>query len=97
MMKSRFDPKEKGHLVVEFRSVARTLDCVAHHPPCVFVRSNAEGDFLGWVISVFSPVHREAIYLLSPDHQLALFPDLHEAMLFLQHERIFTFTVSSAS
>ncbi|MBN3495728.1 hypothetical protein [Vibrio neptunius] len=96
MMPSQLNPSEKGLCAQDFYAVARALDGVVFHPPCVFIKSDHSGDVLGWAISVFSPPHQEALYLVSQDRELALFPDLHEAMLFLQHERIFTFTVSCA-
>lgn len=97
MKASQIHPSERGLPAKDFCAVARALDSVVHHPPCVFIKSDTNGEFLGWAISVFSQAHREAIYLVSQGKELKLFPDLHEAMLFLKEEHIFTFNVSSAS
>lgn len=97
MNMTKIQPSESGLRAKQFCSVARALDSVVHHPPCVFVKSDKKGNFLGWAISVFSQSHQEAVYLLSQGKELALFPSLQEAMMFLKEERIFTFNVSSAS
>lgn len=89
--------EEIGVCADEFCTIARALDSVVNNPPCTFVKSDSKGHFLGWAISVFSKAHNEAVYLISHNRNLALFPDLHEAMLFLKEESIFTFNVSSAS
>lgn len=97
MKVSKIHSSQRGLAAKDFCAVARALDSVVHHPPCVFIKSDTKGAFLGWAISVFSQAHREAIYLVSQGKELALFPSLQEAMMFLKEERIFTFNVSSAS
>ncbi|MBW3695724.1 hypothetical protein EK599_08450 [Vibrio sp. T187] len=96
MSVSLIHPSERCLPAKDFCTIARALDSVVHHPPCVFIKLDAKGNFLGWAISVFSQAHREAIYLVSQGNELELFPDVHEAMLFLNAEGIFTFNVSSA-
>lgn len=90
------DSSEMCLVAEDFCSVARALDSVVNHPPCVFIKSDTGGNHLGWAISVFSQAHREAVYLVAEERELELFPDVHEAMMFLNAEGIFTFTVSSA-
>ena len=89
-------PSEIGVAADEFCSIASKIDCVANHPPCTFVKKDHQNHFLGWAISVFSQQHDEAVYLVSHDRNIRLFPSIEEVMWFLSSHNIFTFNVSSA-
>lgn len=89
-------PSEFGVCADEFCAIAQSLDSVLYHLPCVFIKTDNKGQRLGWCISVFSPKHGEAAYLVAKARTLRLFPNLDAAMLFLQQSQVFTFNVSSA-
>ncbi|NOH68751.1 hypothetical protein [Vibrio rotiferianus] len=89
-------PSELGLCADEFCTIARELDSVVNHPPCVFIKSDSEGNFAGWAISVFSQQHGEAVYLVSRGRNVQLYPSLNEVMTFLHSNQVLTFNVSSA-
>ncbi|WP_272165477.1 hypothetical protein [Vibrio diabolicus] len=93
---SQIFPSEVGVCADEFCVIAREIDCVVNHPPCVFIKSDSEGNFAGWAISVFSQQHGEAVYLVSRGRNVQLYPSLDEVMTFLYSNQVLTFNVSSA-
>ncbi|OEE30749.1 hypothetical protein A1QO_15565 [Vibrio genomosp. F10 str. ZF-129] len=89
-------PGETGVCADEFCAIASKIDCVVNHPPCAFIKTDAQNNFLGWAVSVFSQQHDEAVYLVSHGRNLQLFPSLDEVLMFLGSNDILTFNVSSA-
>ncbi|NOI32162.1 hypothetical protein [Vibrio coralliilyticus] len=87
---------EVGVCAEEFCAIACEIDCVVNHPPCVFIKSDSEGNFAGWAISVFSQKHDEAVYLISHNRNVQLYPSLDAVMTFLHSNQVLTFNVSSA-
>lgn len=92
----QLNPSEIGLCAEEFCAIACEIDCVVNHPPCVFIKSDSEGNFAGWAISVFSQKHDEAVYLISHNRNVQLYPSLDEVMTFLHSNQVLTFNVSSA-